>query len=96
MSFSPGLRVWSEQASPGGGFFPRAASISSILEANPKLSDSHYEIPQADDLNKDGRDVSSVSTQVQKALKLATENNEMLVVCGSVFVMADARETELF
>lgn len=72
---------------------PRAASISSILEANPKLSDSHYEVPQADDLNKDGRDVSSVSTQVQKALKLATENNEMLVVCGSVFIMADARET---
>ena len=34
-----------------------------------------------------------MSTQVQKALKLATENNEMLVVCGSVFIMADARET---
>ena len=72
---------------------PRAASISSILEANPKLSDSYHEVLQEDDLNKDGRDVSSVSTQVQKALKLAAENNEMLVICGSVFIMADARET---
>lgn len=72
---------------------PRAASISSILEANSKLADSHYEIPQASDMNTDGRDISSVSTQVQKALKLASENNEMLVICGSVFIMADARET---
>jgi len=71
---------------------PRAASISSILEANSRLADSHYETPQEGDLNGDGRDISSVSTQVQKALKLATENNEMLVICGSVFIMADARE----
>ncbi|KAL7441483.1 hypothetical protein ACHAXM_011530 [Skeletonema potamos] len=72
---------------------PRAASISSMLEANPKLSDSYYDVPQKDSLNEDGRDVSSVSTQVQKALKLAAAENEMLVICGSVFIMADARES---
>jgi dihydrofolate synthase/folylpolyglutamate synthase len=71
---------------------PRAASISSILEANPKLSDSHYEKPEAGSLNEDGRDISSVSTQVEKALKMAAENNETLIICGTVFIMADARE----
>lgn len=72
---------------------PRAASISSILEANPKLSNSHYEVHQKENLNRDGRDISSVSTQVQRALELASENDEILVICGSVFIMADARET---
>jgi len=72
---------------------PRAASISAMLEANPRLSSSYYEVPQEDSLNEDGRDVSSVSTQVQKALELAAEKNEMVVICGSVFIMADARET---
>lgn len=72
---------------------PRAASISSILEANPKLSDSHYKKPEAGSLNEDGRDISSVSTQVEKALKMAAENNETLIICGTVFIMADARET---
>jgi len=69
---------------------PRAASISSILEANPKLLESHYDAPG--ELNENGRDASSVSKQVRRALELAARNNELLVVCGSVFIMADARE----
>eukprot|EP01082_Thalassiosira_pseudonana_P014258 g12827.t1 g12827 contig7:247939-249810(+) len=71
---------------------PRAASISSILEANPKLKESCYSQPQKDELNEAGRDASSVATQVKQALKLAAINNELLVICGSVFIMADARE----
>lgn len=69
---------------------PRAASVSSILEANPKLADSHHE--DDGDLNEHGRDASSVSRQVRKALDLAARNDELLVICGSVFIMADARE----
>jgi len=82
---------------------PRAASISSILEANPKLvNESHYydttmtsqqtEEEEVVNVNEHGRDVSSVSKQVRLALELAAKNDELLVVCGSVFIMADARE----
>ena len=72
---------------------PRAASISSILEANPKLVDSHYDMSTDNDvLNIHGRDVSSVSKQVRSALQLAAQNDELLIICGSVFIMADARE----
>ncbi|KAL7538097.1 hypothetical protein ACHAXR_011321 [Thalassiosira sp. AJA248-18] len=71
---------------------PRAASISSILEANPNLVESHYDTPGKEELNENGRDVSSVSKQVRSALKLAAMNDELLVICGSVFIMADARE----
>lgn len=77
---------------------PRAASITSILEANQKLvNHAHYydstilEI-EGDELNEHGRDVSSVSKQVRSALHLAAQNDELLVICGSVFIMADARE----
>jgi len=69
---------------------PQAASISSILDANPKLETSHYDTPQKDELNEHSRDVSSVSKQVQAALQLAVKNDELLVVCGSVFIMVDA------
>lgn len=58
---------------------PRAASIASILEANPKLNECSYKEP-------------SVSLQVQEALKLAAINDELLVICGSFFIMADARK----
>ena len=58
---------------------PRAASISSILEANPKLSECNHE-------------ETSVTLQVRVALKEAAINNELLVVCGSFFIMADARK----
>lgn len=71
---------------------PRAASISSILDANPKLIHSHYTKPCKDELNRDGRDETSVSTQVRKALDLAARNDEIVIICGSVFIMADARE----
>eukprot|EP00571_Detonula_confervacea_P017195 CAMPEP_0172311362 /NCGR_PEP_ID=MMETSP1058-20130122/14630_1 /TAXON_ID=83371 /ORGANISM="Detonula confervacea, Strain CCMP 353" /LENGTH=626 /DNA_ID=CAMNT_0013024521 /DNA_START=95 /DNA_END=1975 /DNA_ORIENTATION=+ len=79
---------------------PRAASVASILEANPKLiGSSHYDdndTLQDDDLNnEDDRDdvvSSSVSKQVRSALQLAARNDELLVICGSVFIMADARE----
>lgn len=71
---------------------PRAASISSILETNAKLVRSHYDAPRKEELNKIGRDTSSVSKQVHQALKLAAKNDELLVICGSVFIMADARE----
>jgi len=71
---------------------PRAASISSILEANEKLVDSYHESPNTDELNEHGRDISSVSKQVHSALQLAAKNDELLVICGSVFIMADARE----
>lgn len=57
---------------------PRAAKISSILEANPKLLDCNYKEP-------------SVSLQVREAMKLAADSNELLVICGSFFIMADAR-----
>ena len=34
----------------------------------------------------------SITAQVKLALMLAEKNNEILVVCGSVFLMAEARE----
>ncbi|KAL3822478.1 hypothetical protein ACHAXA_006906 [Cyclostephanos tholiformis] len=72
---------------------PRAASISSILEANPQLADCHYcTNTRDDDVNLDGRDSSSVSKQVRSALQIAAANDEIVIVCGSVFIMADARE----
>lgn len=76
---------------------PRAASISSILKANPALVRSHHGSQQKYDTTGDSdlddeRDVSSVSKQVRAALQLAARNNEVVVICGSVFIMADARE----
>jgi len=60
---------------------PRAAKLEEILTATPDLKDSNFDM-------KD----HSVTTQIQEAVKLAAERNEILVVCGSVFVMAEARE----
>ena len=65
---------------------PRAASISSILKGNPTLKGCNY---------NEGNGVkyeSSISLQVQEALKLAAANDELLVICGSFFIMADARK----
>ena len=39
-----------------------------------------------------GRDVLSVSKQVCLALQLTAKNDEIVVICGTVFIMADARE----
>jgi len=71
---------------------PRAASISSILKTNTKLIESHYDAPRKDKASGNGKDVSSVSKQVRQALTLAAKNDELLVICGSVFIMADARD----
>lgn len=58
---------------------PRAASVKSMLEVNPKLHECIHE-------------ETSVTLQVREALRLCAINNELLVVCGSFFIMADARE----
>ena len=60
---------------------PRAAKLEAILEAEPSLNESHF------DLND-----RSITKQVANALDIARENEEILVVCGSVFLMAEARE----
>jgi dihydrofolate synthase / folylpolyglutamate synthase len=60
---------------------PRAAQLPAILAAEPRLAESHYNL-----------DDSSITTQVQAAVKMAKENNEVLVICGSVFLMAETRE----
>lgn len=63
---------------------PRAASISVILECNPALKESHYS-KTAD------KGDSSVTVEVMKALGLANTNDELLVVCGTFFIMSEAR-----
>lgn len=60
---------------------PRAAQLEQILSASPHLNDANF----------DSKD-RSITTQVQHAVKLAADRNEILVICGSVFVMAEARE----
>jgi dihydrofolate synthase/folylpolyglutamate synthase len=60
---------------------PRAAKLEHIFDAQPLLTSSHY--------NRDDR---SVELQVHAAMELAKQNGEILVVCGSVFLMAAARE----
>jgi len=64
---------------------PRAASISSILKSHPTLSECNYIICN------DAKGVSSVSLQLKESLKLAALNDELLVICGSFFIMAEAR-----
>ena len=63
---------------------PRAATVQDILEATRDqglLKDANYDL-----------DNTSVTTQVQSAMKLTDSTNEILVVCGSVFLMSEARE----
>lgn len=60
---------------------PRAAKIPDIIAAEPKFSDCHFCM-----------DDRSITKQVTNSLKLAKENGEILVVCGSVFLMAEARQ----
>lgn len=62
---------------------PRAASLEKILEAENSLETAAY-------YDFDDR---SITKQVLRALELTKENNgEILVVCGSVFLMAETRE----
>ena len=63
---------------------PRAATVQDILEATRDqglLTDAQYDL-----------DNTSVTQQVQSAMKLTDSTNEILVVCGSVFLMSEARE----
>jgi dihydrofolate synthase/folylpolyglutamate synthase len=59
---------------------PRAATLEAILEAT-SWTDAHYDLVER-----------SVSRQIYQAMQLAVEKNETLIVCGSVFLMAEARE----
>ena len=61
---------------------PRAAKLEMILNAAPELEDG---------CNLDVED-RSITAQLKHAVKLASKQNEIVVVCGSVFIMADARE----
>mmetsp|Transcript_37519 Transcript_37519/g.57199 ORF Transcript_37519/g.57199 Transcript_37519/m.57199 type:complete len:506 (+) Transcript_37519:42-1559(+) len=60
---------------------PRAAKLEAILKAEPRLRDSNFD-------QKD----RSITAQVKYALELTAEKDEVLVVCGSVFLMAEARK----
>ena len=60
---------------------PRAAKLEDIMKANPKMEETNF----------DGDD-RSITAQVKSGLEMAVKNNEILVVCGSVFLMAEARE----
>ncbi len=61
---------------------PRAATLEDILEAESSLEAAAY----YDFENR------SITKQVLHALDLTKENGEILVVCGSVFLMAETRE----
>jgi len=60
---------------------PRAAKIQDMLEATHLDGSAVYDV-----------DDPSVTKQIRTATELALQNNELLVVCGSVFLMAEARE----
>lgn len=60
---------------------PRAAKVEAILEAEPALQAAHYDLTNR-----------SITKQVVEALATAKNQKEVLVVCGSVFLMAEARE----
>jgi dihydrofolate synthase/folylpolyglutamate synthase len=59
----------------------RAAKVEDITSVVPRLADS-YSMSHQD---------RSITGQVQIAMKIAAENDEILVVCGSVFLMSEAR-----
>lgn len=60
---------------------PRAAKLEDIIEANPKMQNTNFD-----------EEDRSITAQVNSALEIARNNNEILVICGSVFLMAEARE----
>lgn len=63
---------------------PRAATYEQIVQACPALLSSDYNSNSIVDTN--------ITLQIQRAIQLASQNNEVLVICGSVFIMAEARE----
>jgi len=58
----------------------RAAKIDDIIQADPRMMASNFESND-----------KSITAQVKSALRLAEEENEVVVICGSVFLMAEAR-----
>ena len=60
---------------------PRAAKLEDIITAEPLLRQSNF-----------AEDDRSISFQVKLALDKAYKHNEVLVICGSVFLMSEARE----
>jgi dihydrofolate synthase/folylpolyglutamate synthase len=60
---------------------PRAATLEAILASEPALASCNYDLADR-----------SITKQVLGAMTLAKERGEILVVCGSVFLMAEARE----
>lgn len=59
----------------------RAAKIEKIVEADPAMRYTNFEVEDR-----------SITAQVKLGLELAKSRNEILIVCGSVFLMAEARE----
>ncbi len=59
----------------------RAAKIRNIINADSKMGETNFDVKDR-----------SITAQVKLALTLAEKNNEILVVCGSVFLMSEARE----
>ncbi len=59
----------------------RAAKINAIIEADHMMKDTNFEVEDR-----------SITAQVELGISLAAEKEEILVVCGSVFLMAEARE----
>ena len=62
-------------------FHPRAARLEDMLVAEPGLGGCNFD-----------EEDRSLTAQIASALALAAEGGEMVVVCGSVFLMAEARE----
>jgi dihydrofolate synthase / folylpolyglutamate synthase len=60
---------------------PRAAKLEAILEVTNLYDHAHYDMKDP-----------SITKQIALATALALQNDEILVVCGSVFLMAEARE----
>lgn len=62
-------------------FHPRAATFEQIIEAVPTLSSS-----LRDNVDR------SITLQIEYGLHEAAKHDQILVVCGSVFIMSEARE----
>ena len=60
---------------------PRAATLEDMLDAAPLLRESNFD-----------EEDRSITAQVHAALKLAEAKDEILIICGSVFLMAEARQ----
>lgn len=66
---------------------PKAATVDQILVACPALDGGvTYR-----NTNCDGDCTASVHAQIQLALHLASLRGEVVVICGTVFIMSDAR-----